>query len=72
MIVRGRGLQARAPPADHDLVDRRVLWLFVVVGSTIGGFLPAVWGGSVLGPASLGLGCLGALVGLWLAVRLTG
>jgi len=49
-----------------------VLWLFVVVGSTIGGFLPAVWGGSVLGPASLGLGCLGALVGLWLAVRLTG
>jgi hypothetical protein len=53
-------------------VDRRVVWIFVVAGSTVGGFAPAAWGGSVLGLGSLALGCLGGLAGLWLAARLSG
>lgn len=53
-------------------MDRRVIWIFVGVGMTVGGFLPELWGGSALGVASLGLGCLGGVAGLWLAVRLTG
>ena len=53
-------------------MDRRVIWIFVAVGSTIGGLAPEVWGGSAFGLASLTLGCLGGLAGLWLAVRLTG
>jgi hypothetical protein len=52
-------------------VDRRVVWVFVVVGSTIGGFVPMVWGGSGLGLASLALGCLGGIAGLWCAAKLT-
>jgi hypothetical protein len=52
-------------------MDRRIIWLFVLVGSTVGGLAPEAWGGSVLGVASLGLGCLGGVAGLWLAVRLT-
>jgi hypothetical protein len=53
-------------------VDRRVVWIFVLVGSTIGGLAPVVWGGSTLGVASLALGCLGGIAGLWFAVKLTG
>jgi hypothetical protein len=53
-------------------MDRRVVWIFVGVGMTVGGLLPETWGGSVLGIASLVLGSLGGLAGLWLAVRLTG
>ncbi len=53
-------------------MDRRVVWIFVVVGSTIGGFAPVVWGGSTLGFASLALGSLGAIAGLWFAAKLTG
>lgn len=53
-------------------MDRRVVWIFVVVGSTIGGFAPMVWGGSSLGVASLALGCLGGIAGLWFAAKLTG
>jgi hypothetical protein len=58
--------------ADTAAMDRRVVWIFVGVGSTVGGLLPAVWGGSALGLASLALGCLGGVAGLWLAARLTG
>lgn len=53
-------------------VDRRVIWIFVGVGMTVGGLLPEVWGGSALGLASLALGSLGGVAGLWFAVKLTG
>jgi hypothetical protein len=53
-------------------MDRRVVWIFVGAGMTLGGLLPEAWGGGALGLASLALASLGGLVGLWLAVRLTG
>ncbi|HLX32851.1 MAG: hypothetical protein WAL31_13585 [Gaiellaceae bacterium] len=51
-------------------MDRRIVWIFVGVGMTVGGFVPVVWGGSALGLASLVLGSLGGVVGLWLAGKL--
>jgi hypothetical protein len=51
-------------------VDRRVVWIFVGVGMTVGGFVPVIWGGSALGLASLVFGSLGGLAGLWLATKL--
>ena len=53
-------------------MDRRVMWLFVAVGSTVGGLVPEAWGGSVFGLASLVLACLGGFAGVWAAFRLTG
>ena len=53
-------------------MDRRVVGIFILVGSTIGGFAPEAWGGSAFGFASLVLACLGGVAGLWLALRLTG
>jgi hypothetical protein len=57
---------------DTSRMDRRVVWMFVAVGSTIGGLVPEAWGGSAFGLASLALGCVGGLAGLWFAARLTG
>jgi hypothetical protein len=53
-------------------MDRRLVWICVGVGSTVGGLLPEVWGGSAFGLASLMLACLGGVAGVWLAVKLTG
>jgi hypothetical protein len=53
-------------------MDRRVVWIFVGVGMTVGGLLPDAWGGSSLGLAALVLGTLGGAAGLWLAAKLTG
>lgn len=52
-------------------MDRRIVWIFVGVGMTLGGFVPVVWGGSALGVASLVFGTLGGFAGLWLAAKLT-
>jgi len=53
-------------------MERRVVWLFVGVGMTVGGLVPTVWGGSAFGFASLALASLGGVAGLWLAAKLTG
>jgi hypothetical protein len=53
-------------------MDRQIVWLFVIAGSTIGGLTPEAWGGSAFGVASLALGCLGGVAGVRLAFRLTG
>jgi len=53
-------------------MDRRIVWLFVGVGMTVGGLVPELWGGSALGLASLALGCLGGVAALWFATKLTG
>ena len=49
-----------------------VMWVFVLVGSTVGGLLPEAWGASALGLASLVFGSVGGVAGVWLASRLTG
>jgi hypothetical protein len=48
------------------------MWICVAVGSTVGGLLPEAWGGSAFGVASLALGCLGGVAGVWLAAKLVG
>jgi hypothetical protein len=53
-------------------MDRRVLWVCVGVGSTLGGLLPKVWGSGAFGVMSFALGLVGALAGLWLGAKLTG
>jgi len=56
---------------DTSFMDRRIVWIFVGVGMTVGGFVPVVWGGSALGLASLLFGTMGGAAGLWLALKLT-
>jgi len=46
------------------------MWLCVLGGSTLGGFIPEMWGGSALGGWSLLFGVIGGLAGVWVAVRL--
>jgi hypothetical protein len=49
---------------------RSVIGLSATVGGTIGGYLPVLWGASSLSLASLAFGAMGAVAGVWLAVRL--
>jgi uncharacterized membrane protein YsdA (DUF1294 family) len=61
------------PPsrADNRRMDKRVLWLCVLVGSTVGGMVPEAWGGSAFGLASLCFGALGGIAGVWAAARIS-
>jgi len=45
------------------------IWGGLGIGSTIGGFLPALWGGSVLSFSSVILTAVGGIVGIWAGVQ---
>ena len=56
--------------ADVIGMDKRVIWLCVFAGSMVGGLIPEAWGGSAFGGMSLLFSLLGAVMGLWVGVRL--
>jgi hypothetical protein len=47
------------------------LWIWIVIGSTLGGFVPALWGDSMLSVSAILLSGVGAVVGLWFGWKLS-
>jgi hypothetical protein len=47
------------------------VWLGVLIGSTIGGFMPNLWGADLFSYSSVLLSGVGAFAGLWLAIRMS-
>ena len=50
---------------------RSVIWLCVTGGSTVGGFVPMLWGSSSFSAMSLLFGLVGGIAGVFLGVRLS-
>jgi uncharacterized membrane protein YeaQ/YmgE (transglycosylase-associated protein family) len=48
---------------------KSLIWIGMTVGSLVGGYLPALWGGDVLSFSGLILSTVGAFVGIWLGYR---
>jgi len=44
-------------------------WIAILIGSTIGGLVPALWHGEMLSLAGVLWSGIGALIGLWVANR---
>ena len=46
------------------------IWLGVLVGSTLGGFIPDLWGAGLFSYSSVLLSGVGAIAGLWLGYKM--
>jgi uncharacterized membrane protein YeaQ/YmgE (transglycosylase-associated protein family) len=51
-------------------MDRRTIWLGLFVGSTVGGYIPTLWGAGLFSFSSIFFSAAGALFGIWIAFRL--
>ena len=51
---------------------RASVWIAIFIGSTIGGLVPALWGGDMMSYSGVLLSGVGAFVGLWVAYRVSG
>jgi hypothetical protein len=48
---------------------KSLVWIGMTVGSAIGGYLPALWGGDLFSFSSLILSGVGGILGIWLGDR---
>jgi hypothetical protein len=51
--------------------SKSLVWLGMVVGGTVGGFIPALWGASAFSFSGVVLSALGAIAGIWAMFKLS-
>jgi len=51
--------------------SRKMIWLGMFIGSTAGGFIPLIWGDSLLSVSSVLWSAAGGIVGIWLGYRMS-
>jgi len=50
--------------------QKTLIWLGLLVGSTIGGMIPSLWGDNFLTMSSVLLTAVGGLIGVWAGFKL--
>ena len=50
---------------------KSAIWFGTVVGGFIGGYIPLIWGGSAFSFSGIFFNALGAIVGIYIAFKLT-
>jgi hypothetical protein len=51
--------------------SKKMIWLGMAVGSTVGGFLPTLWGSDFLSISSIILTAVGGFAGIYLGYKLS-
>jgi hypothetical protein len=46
------------------------IWIFLTIGSVVGGYLPTIFGSSFLSMASLFWSTVGSLIGIWIGFKI--
>ena len=49
---------------------KKIIWFLMIVGGAIGNYLPLIWGGSSFSMASIFLGMIGGIVGIFIGFKL--
>ena len=63
-------LTACAIHADQFPMGRGVIGICVLLGGTVGGYVPVLWGASSLGAQSLLFGAIGSILGVFAGARI--
>ncbi|MCX6752380.1 MAG: hypothetical protein NTZ87_02675 [Candidatus Nomurabacteria bacterium] len=51
--------------------SKSLIWIFMAIGSAIGGFIPTLWGAGFLSMSSVLLTAVGGILGIWLGYKLS-
>jgi hypothetical protein len=51
-------------------MTKKLIWVGLFIGSTLGGMLPALWGGDMLSISGILLSAVGGVIGIWAGYRI--
>lgn len=51
--------------------SKAFVWVGMLIGSTVGGFIPSLWGSSVLSISSMFFSAVGAIIGIYFGYKLS-
>jgi hypothetical protein len=51
--------------------SKKLIWLGMFIGSAIGGYVPSLWGDSLLSFSSVLLTAVGGILGIWAGFKLS-
>ncbi|HVZ58288.1 MAG TPA: hypothetical protein VG935_00840 [Patescibacteria group bacterium] len=53
------------------MLTKLIIFIFITIGSLVGGFVPLLWGGSLFSYSGILFSGIGGILGLWIALKLT-
>ena len=59
-------MQDLTPNLNLTMSKKALIWIGLTVGSAVGGYLPALWGGDLISFSAVILSTAGGIVGIWL------
>ena len=51
--------------------SKKLVWIFMFIGSAIGGFIPSLWGADAFSLSPMIFGSLGAIVGIYIGYKMS-
>jgi uncharacterized membrane protein YeaQ/YmgE (transglycosylase-associated protein family) len=51
--------------------SKRTIWILMMVGGFVGGYIPSLWGAPGFSFASIFGNAMGAILGIWIGFKLT-
>lgn len=51
--------------------SKSLIWIFMAIGSAVGGYIPALWGEGFLSFSSVILTAVGGIIGIWVGFKLS-
>ncbi len=50
---------------------KHLIWIGAIIGGTVGGFIPALWGGSSFSFSGIIFNSIGAILGIYIMFKIT-
>ena len=70
MVENGAWINILRVQYNINMERKKLIWLRLFVGSTVGGFIPSLWGSDLISMSGVIGSAIGGIIGIWLGFRL--
>jgi len=53
-----------------DMIPKWFIWFCLIIGSSVGAYIPMIWGGGIFSMSSIIFSTIGGILGIWIALKI--